>query len=193
MPSSPGSVGLARAHPVTKTQAMEPSRQTWSSYGPPYPLGRWSSATHSTLPQRPGMAARVTDFGSTIVSCFGHGFSPVSSSFCRGPREDLQSSGSASIGTRGYRTILRTCRQTTRFTCRLDDTFIPAPSNPKPMYVATKEKRQVRGRMNEVNSSDCTRITWAETRVVHQSCRARVVFVVVRYCLLYTSPSPRDS
>ena len=21
---------------------MEPSRQTWSSYGPPYPLGRWS-------------------------------------------------------------------------------------------------------------------------------------------------------
>ena len=24
-----------------KTQAMEPSRQTWSSYGPPYPLGRW--------------------------------------------------------------------------------------------------------------------------------------------------------
>ena len=20
---------------------MEPSRQTWSSYGPPYPLGRW--------------------------------------------------------------------------------------------------------------------------------------------------------
>ena len=22
---------------------MEPSRQTWSSYGPPYPLGRWSS------------------------------------------------------------------------------------------------------------------------------------------------------
>ena len=43
MPSSPGSVGRARAHPLTKTQAMEPSRQTWSSYGPPYPLGRWSS------------------------------------------------------------------------------------------------------------------------------------------------------
>ena len=43
MSSSPGSVGLARAHPLTKTQAMEPSRQTWSSYGPPYPLGRWSS------------------------------------------------------------------------------------------------------------------------------------------------------
>ena len=42
MPSSPGSVVLARAHPLTKTQAMEPSRQTWSSYGPPYPLGRWS-------------------------------------------------------------------------------------------------------------------------------------------------------
>ena len=44
MSSSPGSVGLARAHPLTKTQAMEPSRQTWSSHGPPYPLGRWSCA-----------------------------------------------------------------------------------------------------------------------------------------------------
>ena len=43
MSSSPGTVGLALAHPLTKTQAMEPSRQTWSSYGPPYPLGRWSS------------------------------------------------------------------------------------------------------------------------------------------------------
>ena len=41
--SSPGSVGLARAHPLTKTQAMKPSRQTWSSDDPPYPLGRWSS------------------------------------------------------------------------------------------------------------------------------------------------------
>ena len=40
MPSSPGSVGLARAHPLTKTQATEPSRQTRSSYGLPYPLGR---------------------------------------------------------------------------------------------------------------------------------------------------------
>ena len=42
-PSSPGSVGLlrlARAHPLTKTRAMEPSHQTRSSYGPPYPLGR---------------------------------------------------------------------------------------------------------------------------------------------------------
>ena len=47
MSSSPGSVGLARAHPLTKTQAVEPSRQTWSSYGPPYPLGRWSSANKS--------------------------------------------------------------------------------------------------------------------------------------------------
>ena len=28
MPSSPGIVGLARAHPLTKTRAMEPSRQT---------------------------------------------------------------------------------------------------------------------------------------------------------------------
>ena len=43
MSSSPASVGLARAHPLTKTQALEPSRQTWSSNGPPYPLGRWSS------------------------------------------------------------------------------------------------------------------------------------------------------
>ena len=43
MPSSPGSMGLARAHPLTKSQATEPSRQTWSRYGPPYPLGRWSS------------------------------------------------------------------------------------------------------------------------------------------------------
>ena len=43
-PSSPVSVGLARAYPLTKTQAVEPSRQTRSSYGPPYRLGRWSSA-----------------------------------------------------------------------------------------------------------------------------------------------------
>ena len=41
MSSSPGIVGLARAHPLTKTQAVEPSRQTWSSHGPPYPLERW--------------------------------------------------------------------------------------------------------------------------------------------------------
>ena len=40
MPSSAGSVGLARAHPLTKTQAMEPSRETRSSHGPPYlPVG----------------------------------------------------------------------------------------------------------------------------------------------------------
>ena len=31
-----GGVGLARAHPLTKTQAMEPSRQTRSNYGTPY-------------------------------------------------------------------------------------------------------------------------------------------------------------
>ena len=41
MPSSPGSVGLALAHPLTKTKAVESSRQTWSSYGSPYPLRRW--------------------------------------------------------------------------------------------------------------------------------------------------------
>ena len=45
MPSSPGSVGLAQAHPLTKTQPREPSRQMRSSYGPRYPLGRCSSAT----------------------------------------------------------------------------------------------------------------------------------------------------
>ena len=50
MPSSPGGVGLARAHPLTKPQAMEPSRQTRSSYGPPYPLGRWSSAATTCYP-----------------------------------------------------------------------------------------------------------------------------------------------
>ena len=43
MPSSSGSVGLARAHPLTQTQAMGPSRQTRASTGQPYPLGRWSS------------------------------------------------------------------------------------------------------------------------------------------------------
>ena len=47
MSSSPGSVGLARAHPLTETLAMEPSRQTWSSYGPPCPLGRWSLTSDS--------------------------------------------------------------------------------------------------------------------------------------------------
>ena len=40
-PSSPGSVGLARVHPLTQTQAMEPSCRARSSYGPPYPFGRW--------------------------------------------------------------------------------------------------------------------------------------------------------
>ena len=39
-PSSAGSVGLARAHLLTKTQPMKPSRQIRSSYGPPYlPVG----------------------------------------------------------------------------------------------------------------------------------------------------------
>ena len=61
--SSPGSVGLVRAHPLTKTQAMEPSRQTWPSYGPPYPLGRWSSVQEvdlsagATILEDPGPAA----------------------------------------------------------------------------------------------------------------------------------------
>ena len=30
--SLPGSVGLPRAHPLTKTEAMRPSRRAWSSY-----------------------------------------------------------------------------------------------------------------------------------------------------------------
>ena len=51
MPSSPGSAGLARAHPLTK--GMEPSRQTWSSHGLPYPLGRWSSDSYLSLPGVP--------------------------------------------------------------------------------------------------------------------------------------------
>ena len=46
-------MGLARAHPLTKTQAMEPSRQTRSSYGPPYPLGRWSSVTFARFSPAP--------------------------------------------------------------------------------------------------------------------------------------------
>ena len=50
MSFSPGSVELARVHPLTKTHAMEPSRQTWSSYGPPYPLGRWSSDAYFIRP-----------------------------------------------------------------------------------------------------------------------------------------------
>ena len=48
MPASPGSVGLAWAQPLTKSQAMRPSLQTRSSYGPPYPLGRWLSKERST-------------------------------------------------------------------------------------------------------------------------------------------------
>ena len=57
--SSPASVGLARAHPLTKTQAMKPSRQTWSSYGPPYPLGRWCSGVVRSFTYRLGMGGRL--------------------------------------------------------------------------------------------------------------------------------------
>ena len=39
MPSSPSGVRLARAHPLTKTHAVAPVRQTRSSNGPPNPLG----------------------------------------------------------------------------------------------------------------------------------------------------------
>ena len=39
--SLPGSVGLARAHPLTKTEAMRPPRRTRYCYGAHYPLGRW--------------------------------------------------------------------------------------------------------------------------------------------------------
>ena len=47
---------LIELHPLTKTQAMEPSRQTWSSYGPPYPLGRWSSVrvSYDDRKKKPG-------------------------------------------------------------------------------------------------------------------------------------------
>ena len=45
-----GGVGLARGHPLTKTQAMPPARRTRSSYDPPYPLGRRSSAAILSLP-----------------------------------------------------------------------------------------------------------------------------------------------
>ena len=37
----PGSVGLAQAHPPTKTAFL----RSWSSHGPPHPLGRWSSVS----------------------------------------------------------------------------------------------------------------------------------------------------
>ena len=63
--SSPGSVGLARAHPLTKTQAMKPSRHTWSSYGAPYPLGRWSSG-------RTARQYETTLRAKTILPCNNH-------------------------------------------------------------------------------------------------------------------------
>ena len=76
MSSSPGSVGLARAHPLTKTQAMEPSRQTWSSYGPPYPLGRWSSSYFQLVVLFFGMhiirastVVRVGPCSTHIITC----------------------------------------------------------------------------------------------------------------------------
>ena len=47
--SSPsGSVGLARAYPLTKTEAMRPSGRIWSSYDPPYPWGRGAGETRMT-------------------------------------------------------------------------------------------------------------------------------------------------
>ena len=50
-PSSPGSVGLARAHPLTKPRLWSLPRQTRSSYGPPYPLGRWPSGRFKHIAQ----------------------------------------------------------------------------------------------------------------------------------------------
>ena len=50
MPSSQASLGLVRTHPLTKPPSMPPSRRTRSSYGPPYPLGRWS-LEESTYPR----------------------------------------------------------------------------------------------------------------------------------------------
>ena len=48
-----------RAHPLTKTQAMEPSRRTRSSYGPPYPLGRWSRLWKYLVSFRKHIARRL--------------------------------------------------------------------------------------------------------------------------------------
>ena len=64
MPSSPGSVGLARAHPLTKTQAMEPSRQTRSYYGPPYLWGvgrRWIVPEMVATPASVGVPKPLND------------------------------------------------------------------------------------------------------------------------------------
>ena len=68
MSSSPGSMGLARAHPLTKTQDMESFRQTWSSYGPPYPVGRWSS--DSPPPSPLTLTVSSTVFPGSLCSGF---------------------------------------------------------------------------------------------------------------------------
>ena len=46
--------------PLTKKQAMEPSRQTRSSYGPPYPLRRRANAKSSMLQENKRDAACMT-------------------------------------------------------------------------------------------------------------------------------------
>ena len=66
----PASVGLARAHPQTKAQAVEPSRQTWSSYGPSYPLGRWHvvlvySYKRQTLTRVPNVPMNISEPSGT--------------------------------------------------------------------------------------------------------------------------------
>ena len=76
MSSFPCSVGLARAHPLTKTQAMEPSRQTWSSYGPPYPLGRWSwqrCTGFLQFSEDKGQTNYIWDYIVTSLSSSGRG------------------------------------------------------------------------------------------------------------------------
>ena len=65
--SSPGSVGLARAHPPTKTQATEPSRQTWSNCGPPYPFRRWSSAAPGSSSQPRSAQIRFVRTYNTVI------------------------------------------------------------------------------------------------------------------------------
>ena len=60
--SPPDSVALARAHPPAKTEGMGPSRPAWSSYGQPYPLGRWLDRPVTLEPPvRNGVIDRIED------------------------------------------------------------------------------------------------------------------------------------
>ena len=72
IPSRPGNVGHARAYPSTKAQALEPSRQTRSSYGPPFPLGRWSSAGSLILPEHIIVSPVLDGLGNHSEGPMGH-------------------------------------------------------------------------------------------------------------------------